>query len=659
MKPVILIWSDCLPDSGLAQCAHALSLGLLRAGFRSVVAQNRESGPGLWEREKAGVRHLFFARDVAREAAFSWTDRTGAARLIGQAEPDLIVFFDATPLSNFAAKQVAVFLGLPFLAVEGAVAQDMAERYGAYAAEVGRYLVRARAVIATSSDSLAQLGKSFGVERGRVVRPGVAESFFRMQDENLRRRLRQSLKIPDDGILVLSAARLDPVKGWDYLLAALESLSEHEGGDRLYFAWLGEGKMGRSLRRALEERGLLDRAHLLGFRQDYADWLDAADIFVLPSRLESIPLALLGAMAKGVPVVAASVGGVPEAVGDAGLLLADGRAGEIADSLVASLLRLARDEPLRCKLGQDGQARAAELFREERMVAEIIQEIGGSLFGPSEYVAPGLAPIKLDAHFPYLGIRRPGDNGAQASDSPHAVLIDHRQPASRLLDRDEAHIVYNTALGFMGDRALALGSGHAWAAAHLAAGGVRLDLVDASLATAPAREGLLASLTSAFRAIRASGVELEADVRAEAAAAAVESLAARRGGGWSLFFLDLTRDDADPEADALLADRFAQPDALVLLYGLDKENNRAALATLVERGWRVMLYRTPRVLGVAWRGKDEPVEHMPDPSAAWTERTHLAGFALSGSIAPPALPAPADSMNSDSGEQPEAGAMSA
>ena len=72
-----------------------------------------------------------------------------------------------------------------------------------------------------------------------------------------------------------------------------------------------------SLRSSLEG---IERVHLLGVRTDLPELLSACDVFAMASQWEGHPLALIEAMAAGLPVVATAVGGVPEIVGDAGLL---------------------------------------------------------------------------------------------------------------------------------------------------------------------------------------------------------------------------------------------------------------------------------------------------------------------------------------------------
>ncbi len=106
---------------------------------------------------------------------------------------------------------------------------------------------------------------------------------------------------------------------------------------------------------------------LAGAIEDAAGLVSAFDVFVVPSRWEGFGRVAVEAMLAGVPVIASDVGGLPEVLGDAGILapVDDERA------LAAAIARLAASPPLRADLGERGRRRAQLLFDNERMVQEV------------------------------------------------------------------------------------------------------------------------------------------------------------------------------------------------------------------------------------------------------------------------------------------------
>jgi glycosyltransferase involved in cell wall biosynthesis len=124
--------------------------------------------------------------------------------------------------------------------------------------------------------------------------------------------LRDELRLGVGDRLLVSIGNLYPVKGHSHLIDALALLvSRHP---TLHLAISGRGELHDALLARARDRQLERRVHLLGFRTDVAAILAAADIFVLPSLSEGLPLALLEAMFAGRPIVASDVGEVRAAL---------------------------------------------------------------------------------------------------------------------------------------------------------------------------------------------------------------------------------------------------------------------------------------------------------------------------------------------------------
>jgi glycosyltransferase involved in cell wall biosynthesis len=155
---------------------------------------------------------------------------------------------------------------------------------------------------------------------------------------------------------IVSVGRLQEPKDPLTLVRALGSLR----GGSFAAVIVGDGPDRPAVAAEVERLGLGHAAQLAGERHDIADLLVAADIFVLSTRSEGLPLSILEAMSAGLPVVASRVGGIPELVvdGETGLLVPPGD----PSSLATAIERLMEEPALRDRLGAAGRARVEELF---------------------------------------------------------------------------------------------------------------------------------------------------------------------------------------------------------------------------------------------------------------------------------------------------------
>jgi glycosyltransferase involved in cell wall biosynthesis len=163
---------------------------------------------------------------------------------------------------------------------------------------------------------------------------------------------------------VLVVANLRPEKGYDVLIdAAALVLQRYPDA---HFHCVGTGPELPALERRMAERGVMHAFTILGSRDDVPARLAAADIFVLPSRTESMPNSVLEAMAAGLPVVASAVGGVPEIIRDehTGLLCVPGDAPALAERLC----RLMADPDLANRLGDAARRETHACYSFDRMV---------------------------------------------------------------------------------------------------------------------------------------------------------------------------------------------------------------------------------------------------------------------------------------------------
>jgi len=187
--------------------------------------------------------------------------------------------------------------------------------------------------------------------------------------------LRDELRIRPEDCLLVSLGNLYPVKGHQHLIdAAALLVGRHP---TLHVAISGRGELAGALAEHARAHGLASHVHLLGLRSDVAAILAAADVFVLPSLSEGLPLALLEAMFAGRPIVASDVGEVSTALagGDAGLLVPPGDSVALAAALDALL-----SDPERARsLGARAALRAAAEYDGSRMIRRYISLYEGLL----------------------------------------------------------------------------------------------------------------------------------------------------------------------------------------------------------------------------------------------------------------------------------------
>ena len=204
--------------------------------------------------------------------------------------------------------------------------------------------------------------------------------------------LRDELALDATDRLVLAVGNLYPVKGHRFLVDALGHLAAHF--PRLHVAIAGRGELESALRTQGGALALGGRLHLLGLRADIGNLLAGADVFVLPSLSEGLPLALVEAMLAARPIVASGVGEIA-------VVLEHGRAGIVvppADApALARAIALLLDHPDRAReLGAAAARRAQADYTVDRMVERYIA-LYLSRLGRSAELAPGEADPPFEA----------------------------------------------------------------------------------------------------------------------------------------------------------------------------------------------------------------------------------------------------------------------
>ncbi len=225
-------------------------------------------------------------------------------------------------------------------------------------------------LVAVSQPLVSQLSHDLWIRPTRITTIANGVRFT----PAVRSTLRGELALSNADRLVVAVGNLYAVKGHTHLLEALAQLASTY--PQLHVAIAGRGELAGALERQAADSGLAARVHFLGLRPDIANILAAADVFVLPSLSEGLPLALLEAMFAARPIVASAVGDVPVALagGAAGLLVPPGDPAALAAAIHRLLAQPFEAQQLR----HTAQARAAAEYGIGRMVqryAELYQRL--------------------------------------------------------------------------------------------------------------------------------------------------------------------------------------------------------------------------------------------------------------------------------------------
>jgi glycosyltransferase involved in cell wall biosynthesis len=336
-----------LAEVGGAQTYVASLLPALADRFDVAVAAH---GPGPLRDAavEAGVR--FIPLEHVRRPISPWRDAAGfveLVRLLRRERPDIL----------HASSSKAGLLGRLAGAAADVPIRIFTVHGWAFAAHSGlasllyRWGDRVVAPLTTMTVCVSENDRAAGIrartcraERTVVIRNAVSlESTPRASHERARPLLVSvgRLKAPKDFVTLARALALLPAGSFEALI-------------------VGEGPDRATIESELRRLGLEDRVRLAGERDDVPALLAGADIFVLSSRSEGLPVSVLEAMAAELPVVASRVGGVPEVVadGETGFLVAPASPPDLA----AALARLVDDRDLRRRLGAVGRVRAETRF---------------------------------------------------------------------------------------------------------------------------------------------------------------------------------------------------------------------------------------------------------------------------------------------------------
>jgi len=174
-----------------------------------------------------------------------------------------------------------------------------------------------------------------------VLFNGYNADLFQREDRSIAR---SRLKIDENKKILLTIGNLEKVKGHKYLIEAMKALANHHN---IHLYIIGAGTQSDYLSKLIKEYKLKENISLVGYisHEEINNWLNACDIFILPSLNEGLPTVLLEALGCGKPIVSTAVGGIPEIIKseDYGLLVEPENA-EVLSSAIQKALDKTWDE---------------------------------------------------------------------------------------------------------------------------------------------------------------------------------------------------------------------------------------------------------------------------------------------------------------------------
>ncbi|BAM48165.1 O-antigen ligase family protein [Amphibacillus xylanus] len=244
----------------------------------------------------------------------------------------------------------------------------MPKKHRLIAVSIKRILTNADHIVVVGEKLKQVLNKKYKIAHNKltVLNMGVNRSVFKPGSKT---HARKKLNLPQDKIIVLFVGNLIKAKGLEELVKACESLTDQH---HLECHLIGANKEPIFFEQLLKSTKMKIHHHKATVQTQIATWLQAADIFVLPSHMEGFGLAALEAMATHTPVVGTDVGGLAYLLADeAGLIVPPHQPQALGDAIN----KLIQDQALRERLIKNGEEKANQ-YDQDKVIAKLIQLYG-------------------------------------------------------------------------------------------------------------------------------------------------------------------------------------------------------------------------------------------------------------------------------------------
>jgi glycosyltransferase involved in cell wall biosynthesis len=300
-----------------------------------------------------------------------FTLKTIKAMIRSRRDIDIILLQRPFIVSQAFFALISKFIGLPTISV-------IHGRYPPYKnrlrLKLTRFIERITFYLSDSVIFVDKKGMQLrNYKKGILIENGVDVNHYRFSLE-ARRRTRNKLKIKDGDFIMIFVGRISQDKGINELLNAVYSINK-TGEREIKVLLVGPVAKNeeRGFKNYIRKHNLEDNIIFLGVEDDVQPFYCAADVFVLPSYEEGLPLTLLEALACGLPVIVSRIGGIPFVVEDHkdGLLINPGDHKDLIDKLNWCI-----QNPTEMKdLGVNGNKKVREMYSLARMTGDYVREL--------------------------------------------------------------------------------------------------------------------------------------------------------------------------------------------------------------------------------------------------------------------------------------------
>ncbi len=235
-------------------------------------------------------------------------------------------------------------------------------------------------VVVGVSEPIREVLQEAGVspQKLRVIKNGVDVGESLKTDPEIIAGLRREFRLGENDYCVLNTGRLTKQKAQCDIVSAAAIVRGQE--KQVRFLIVGEGALKDDLLRQIEETNLKESVELVGFRDDITGILQMADLFILPSLDEGMPMSLLEAGAVGLPIVTTGVGDIPKLIEDkvTGLVVQPGDPAALAKAIIMQM----ENPELGAKMGAEVQVQVVQEYSTEAMFAQYDEVYSGLVGKP-------------------------------------------------------------------------------------------------------------------------------------------------------------------------------------------------------------------------------------------------------------------------------------